>query len=118
MAKSQDPKLKADGDKLTADLTAVEVEIYQVKNQAGQDPLNFPIKINNRLASLLTGVVESGDGRPIGNAPAIFHDLTVELKVQTDRLNKVLSTGVPGFNALAKVAGVPALVVPKMGPIM
>ncbi len=117
LTRSQDPKLKAAGDKLTADLSTVEVEVYQVKNQAGQDPLNFPIKLNNRLASLLTGVVESGDGRPIGNAPAIFNDLSSELKVQTDKLAKVIATGVPGFNVVAKVAGVDPIVV-KNGPIM
>jgi hypothetical protein len=118
LGKSQDAKLKTEGDKLTADLSAVEGEIYQVKNQAGQDPLNFPIKVNNRLASLLTGVVESGDGRPISAAPGIFRDLTGELKVLTDRLAKVIATEVPGFNAAAKTAGVPALVVPKSGPVM
>ena len=118
LAKSPDAKLKATGDKLAADLSAVEVEIYQVKNQAGQDPLNFPIKLNNRLLSLLTGVVESGDGRPIGNAPAIFRDLSAELTVQTDKLAKVIASGVPEFNAVAKTTGVPTLVVPKMGPIM
>ena len=62
-----------------------------MKNQSGQDPLNFPIKINNRLASLLS-IVSRGDGRPIGNAPAIFKDLVAELKVQTDALAKVLAT--------------------------
>jgi hypothetical protein len=117
LTKSQDPKLKTAGDKLTADLTAVEVEVYQVKNQANQDPLNFPIKLNNRIAALLTGVVNSGDGRPIGNAPVIFTDLTAELKVQTDRLARVIATGVPGFNAVAKVAGVAPIAV-KGGPIM
>jgi hypothetical protein len=99
-------------------LSAVESEIYQVKNQAGQDPLNYPIKLNNRLSSLLTGVVESGDGKPIGNAPVIFRDLSAELKVQTDRLARVIASEVPSFNTAAKTAGVPALVVPKQGPIM
>jgi hypothetical protein len=65
----------------------VEQEIYQVKNQSGQDPLNFPIKINNRLAALLS-MVASGDWRPTTNEPAIFKDLTAELKVQTDELDK------------------------------
>jgi len=26
--------------------------VFKLKNQSGQDPLNFPIKLNNRLASL------------------------------------------------------------------
>ena len=108
LSKSADAQLKAVGDRLTSDLSAVEQEIYQVKNQSGQDPLNFPIKINNRLASLL-GVVNRGDGRPIANAAPIFRDLSAELKVQTDRLQQVLSTGVPAFNAEAKRAGVAPL---------
>ena len=37
--------------------------IFQVKNQSGQDPLNFPIRVNNRLAYLRKSV-ESGDGLP------------------------------------------------------
>ena len=55
-------------------MTAVEEDVYQVRNQSNQDPLNFPIKTNNRLASLLR-VVQAGDGRPIGNIGPIFNDL-------------------------------------------
>jgi hypothetical protein len=104
LSKSQDARLKAAGDKLTAGLSAVEQEIYQVKNQSGQDPLNFPIKVNNRLASLLS-IVSRGDSRPIGNAAAIFRDLSAELKVQTDALAKVMATDLPAFNAEATRVG-------------
>jgi hypothetical protein len=106
LTKSSNGNLKTAGDKLTTDIGNVEGEIYQVKNQAGQDPLNFPIKVNNRLASLLTGVVESGDGAPINNARPIFNDLSAELKVLTDRLSKVMAADLPAFNAAAKAAGV------------
>jgi len=118
LSKSQDPKLKAEGDKLTASLADVEDDIYQVKNQAGQDPLNYPIKINNRLMSLLTGVVNSGEGRPVGKVPEIFTDLKAELAVLTTRMDRVISTGVPSFNSAAKAAGVEAIVVKKPGPVM
>jgi len=97
LGQNPDARLKAAADKLTANLSAVEGEIYQVKNQSSQDPLNFPIKVNNRLASLLS-IVTRGDARPIGNAPAIFKDLTAELKVQTDALAKVLATDLVATN--------------------
>ena len=100
-AKSADKRLTAAGEKLTKSLSAVEEEIYQVRNQSGQDPLNFPIKTNNRLAGLLR-VVNFGDGKPIGNAEAIFKDLVAELKVHTDRLQQVLATDLVEFNAEAK----------------
>jgi photosystem II stability/assembly factor-like uncharacterized protein len=104
-SKSSNAQLKAEGDRLAKSLSAVEEEIYQVRNQSGQDPLNFPIKINNRLASLL-GVVTRGDGKPIANAHPIFKDLSAELKVQTDRLQQVLATELTAFNAEARRAGV------------
>ena len=44
--------------RLMKPLTAVEEEVYQMKNRSGQDPLNYPIKLNNKIAAL-TGVVEA-----------------------------------------------------------
>ena len=98
-----DAKLKAASEALTEDLSAVEEAIYQVRNQSGQDPLNFPIKINNRLASLLS-VVNQGDGRPIGNALPIYTALKADLKVQTDKL-KAADKQIATFNAEAKRLG-------------
>jgi photosystem II stability/assembly factor-like uncharacterized protein len=102
--KSKDAQLGAAGDRLTKNLSAVEGEIYQVRNQSNQDPLNFPIKINNRLASLLRAVT-TGDGKPIGNAVPIFTDLSAELKVQTDRLQQVLAADLPAFNTESQRLG-------------
>ena len=108
LTKSQDPQLKAAGDRLTANLSAVEQDIYQVKNQSGQDPLNFPIKTNNRLGSLL-GMTLRGEGKPTANIRPIFEDLKKELKNETDRLDEVLSADLAAFNTEAKRAGVEAI---------
>jgi hypothetical protein len=96
--------LKKAGDGLTAALSETEGQIYQVRNQSGQDPLNFPIKINNRLASLLS-VVNRGDTRPSSNIPAIFKGLVADLKVHTDALAKITASGVPAFNKEAARLG-------------
>ena len=77
---------------------------YQVRNRSRQDPLNFPIKLNNRLASLLS-VVSRGDGRPLGNAAPIFDDLVRELKVQTGRLSMVLTKDLAAFDVEARWLG-------------
>jgi photosystem II stability/assembly factor-like uncharacterized protein len=97
LGKSQDPALKKAGDGLTSALSETEEQIYQVRNQSGQDPLNFPIKVNNRLASLLS-IVNRGDTRPSSNVPAIFKGLVADLKVHTDALAKITGSGVPAFN--------------------
>jgi photosystem II stability/assembly factor-like uncharacterized protein len=108
LGRSQDAALKTSADRLTARLNAIEEEIYQVRNQSNQDPLNFPIKINNRIASLLR-VVNAGDGKPLASVYPIFTDLTAELKVQTDRLKGVLATEVPATNAELRRLGLQPL---------
>jgi hypothetical protein len=108
LTKSQDPALKAAGDRLTASLSSVEQDIYQVKNQSGQDPLNFPIKTNNRLASLL-GMTLRGEGKPTANIYPIFEDLKKELKSETDKLAEILSADLAAFNTAATRAGVEAI---------
>ena len=68
-------RLREAGDRLVANASAVEENIYQVRNQSGQDPLNFPIKVNNRLANLMS-MAERGDGRPGNMMPEIFNILS------------------------------------------
>jgi hypothetical protein len=106
LTRSSDARLKTAGSTLTTSVGGVEEAIYQVRNQSGQDPLNFPIRINNRLASLLR-VVTRGDGAPIGNAPVILNDLVAELKAETDRLEEILVTQLAAFNQELARLGLP-----------
>jgi len=96
-SKAETADVKELGDQFIKELSAVEETVYQVRNQSNQDPLNFPIKTNNRLASLLR-VVQTGDGRPTGNVGPIFDDLKRELRAETDKLQQVISTYLPRFN--------------------
>ncbi len=98
-SKGAPKEVVAAAETLTANLTAVEVDIYQVKNQSGQDPLNFPIRTNNRLASLLR-VATTGEGRPTGNVEPIFDELVAELKAEQDRLDKTLATDLVTLNRM------------------
>src|SRR5262249_38577323 len=107
LSKSPDADLRTAANRLTRNLTVVEEDVYQVRNQSNQDPLNFPIKINNRLASLLR-VVETGDGKPTGNVVPIFNDLKLELKGETDRLQQILGTDLPAFNRVLQRLGLAA----------
>ncbi|HUU35411.1 MAG TPA: hypothetical protein VMW48_15205, partial [Vicinamibacterales bacterium] len=99
--KSKDaPKeVVAAAETLASNLSAVEGDVYQVKNQSGQDPLNFPIKTNNRLASLLR-VAITGEGRPTSNVEPIFEELAAELKAEQERLDKTLATDLVTLNRM------------------
>jgi len=82
-------KQKTPGDeKLLKQLSTIEEELYQVRNQSNQDPLNFPIKINNRLAAL-GRIVESGDSKPTAGSYEIAKELSADLEKQIGELKKI-----------------------------
>lgn len=47
-----DKDIKTYASKMDSLASAVEKNLYQTKNKSGQDPLNFPIKLTNKLAHL------------------------------------------------------------------
>lgn len=95
---------------LSAKLTAIEEELYQTKNQSNQDPLNFPIRLNNKLAAL-AGVVGGADAAPTEQSVAVYDDLTGRINAQLDKLKQAMNSDLPAFNKLVREADVPAVIV-------
>lgn len=95
---------------LNKKLTAIEQELYQTKNRSNQDPLNYPIKLNNKLAAL-AGVVGQGDAAPTDQSDEVFRDLTGKIDAQLRALDNVLKDDVPAFNKVVRDQAVPAIVV-------
>jgi hypothetical protein len=89
--------LAAAGQRLTEALTSVEGEIYQYRNRSNQDPLNFPIKLNNQLAGVL-GVIQSADAAPTAQSYAVFEELSGELDEHLARLDALLTGDLADFN--------------------
>ncbi len=112
------PKFKVINDAATAlnkNLTEVEETLYQTKNQSNQDPLNFPIRLNNKLAAL-GGVVSRGDAAPTDQSYAVYDELVVQIDAQLQRLVRFMGTDVPAFNQLVKDQSVPAVVIKPPRP--
>lgn len=78
-------------------LSKVEEEIYQVRNQSSQDPLNYPIKLNNKIGALM-GAVEGVAGRPTAQSYEVFNELSARLDQQLNWLEQILSRDLPAFN--------------------
>jgi hypothetical protein len=97
LTKTKDTRLAGAGGALTQKLTEVEGEIYQYRNRSSQDPLNFPIRLNNKLAAL-QGIVESGDAKPTDQAYAVFTELTSQLDRQLARLDALVAGELVSFN--------------------
>lgn len=100
------------GDELIEKMTEVEETLYQTKNQSGQDPLNFPIRLNNKLAAL-TGVAGSGSWRPTAQAEAVRKEITGQIDTQLEKLQRIMSEDLPDFNNKVKQKSVDAIIIKK-----
>src|SRR5205807_6357710 len=85
------------GEAVNRSLSEVEEEIYQVRNRSPRDTLNFPIRLNNRIAALLRAV-ETGDARPTDQSYVVFKELSADLDVELGKLDDALNTELTRFN--------------------
>ncbi|HYT65387.1 MAG TPA: hypothetical protein VEL51_03135 [Vicinamibacterales bacterium] len=108
--KANDTKIKTAAEGLTGRLTDVEGEIYQYRNRSSQDPLNFPIKLNNKLAAL-KGIVEVGDYKPTDQSYEVFKDLSAQLDKQLMRLDGIVKDDLVTFNQQLKKKKIEPVVV-------
>lgn len=102
------------GQTLDSQMAVAEEEIYQVRNRSGQDPLNYPIKLNNQIAGL-AGVVSSAEAKPTKQSYEVFDLLSAQLKVQIERLQAALGAPLSAVNAELSRLGLPPLA-PSPGP--
>jgi hypothetical protein len=98
------------GSALNKNLTTIEEALYQTKNQSNQDPLNFPIRLNNKLAAL-GGVVGNTESAPTAQSYVVYDEVTGAIDVQLQRLSQIMKTDVPAFNQLVREQNIPAVVV-------
>jgi photosystem II stability/assembly factor-like uncharacterized protein len=88
-------------DKLENELTVVETSLYQVKNQSSEDPLNYPIKLNNKVAAV-QGVVETGDSAPTSQSVEVFNMLAGQVDQQLTSLDTAVKIDIPRVNEMLK----------------
>ncbi|MFQ5750721.1 MAG: WD40/YVTN/BNR-like repeat-containing protein [bacterium] len=103
-------KIKETGKALVQKITKIEEALYQTKNKSRQDPLNFPIRLNNKLAALASEA-SFGDFRPTDQAIAVKDELTAKIDAELTKLKTVLAEDLPAFNKLVYENAVPAVIV-------
>jgi photosystem II stability/assembly factor-like uncharacterized protein len=103
------------GETFKKKLTGIEEALYQTKNKADEDPLNYPIRLNNKLA-WLSNVVGSADGAPTDASYAVFDDLSTKIAEQLAALKNVLAADGEAFNHLIRDKDVPAVALKAAAP--
>jgi photosystem II stability/assembly factor-like uncharacterized protein len=101
-------ELKASAEGLLDRIETIETALYQTKNRSPQDPLNFPVRLNNKLGHL-AAVVGMGDNAPTAQAFAVKGELEEAIAEQMRAWLQLRDHDIADFNALAAGAELPAL---------
>lgn len=97
LSRTNDRKLWSTAKKFIERINTVEKELYQVKNQSPKDKIAFPIKLNDRLTGLRSHL-ERGDGPPTKGYYQVFEELSAELRIQLQALERILQEDIPRLN--------------------
>ena len=91
-------ELKEKAKNLSEEFSKIEKALYQTQNKSGQDPLNFPIKLTNKLAHL-NSLVGMGDFPPTEQDIAVKDELTQKINLELEKFNMLVSNQIKTFNA-------------------
>lgn len=99
-------ELKPMQQQLAAALTAVEEALYQTRAKSSQDLLNHPIRLDDKLAGVMT-MVNNAEYGPTDAQQAVAKELMAAIDVQLAEYRRLCKDQLPEFNALALRLAVP-----------
>ena len=97
-------------DSIDKSVTKVEETLYQTKNQSRQDPLNYPIRLNNKLGHLMT-LTSIGNYQPTSQAIQFKKEVFQDIDTAIEELETIASTLIPAFNRMVKEADIDAVTI-------
>ncbi len=90
-------------------MTKIEEALYQTKNRSNQDPLNFPVRLTNKLAHL-NSVLGQGEYAPTQQAYGVRDELVALIDAELEKFDQVKAVMIPGFNRMMREAEVEAVI--------
>ena len=109
-----DQEVKDYASEMDSIMNVVENELYQTKNKSRQDPLNFPIKLTNKLAGLNSlSQMRTSDFPPTVAAYAVRDEMVAKVDAQLDEFTKVKETMVPQLNKMIRDKALDVIVLKK-----
>lgn len=106
-------EVKQMADSINKQLTSIEETLYQTKSKSGQDVLNYPIRLNDKLAGVFD-VANSGNIAPSKQVTEVYNDLASQIDVQLKKLDAIKEKDIHGFNELIRQKALPVIGVKTM----
>ena len=88
-------------EKIQKSLTQIEETLYQTQNRSNQDPLNFPIRLTNKLGHL-NRLITIDDFPPTAQDNAVRLELTAEVDITMQAYKKIIDEDIIEFNKAFK----------------
>ena len=101
-------EIKQQADTINKQMTVIEEALHQTKAKSGQDVLNFPIRLNDKLAGLY-GVASSGQNPPSKQARQTFAELGGQSDIQLAKLKKIMDSDLKAFNKMINDKQLPVI---------
>jgi hypothetical protein len=95
-------------------LAPIEEELIQTQAKVRSDTLNFPVKLNSKLAGVY-GAVAGADAAPTKQAVAVFESLADRADTHRATLNEIIDRDVAALNTMIRDAQIPAIVPRESG---
>jgi len=106
--KTENKSLSELAERIIKEMTVIEEALYQTRNQSRQDPLNYPIRLNNKLASLAS-TVSVGSSRPTNQAILVKKEIIKEIDVCIQDFINLKRTDIQDLNKRVIEAGIPSI---------
>ncbi len=101
--------MKSLGDSLAKRLTAIEELLHQTKAKSGQDVLNYPIRLDDKLSGVFD-MANSGNMAPPQQARTVFSELAIQVDAALAQLQIVLGEGLQSFNKMIVEQRLPVII--------
>jgi hypothetical protein len=105
-------EIKAFVDSISKKLTAIEEKLYQTKAKSSQDPLNYPIRLNDKLSGVFNAAA-SGNVAPSKQVKEVFAELSRQADEELNKLKKIKEQDIRDLNRMIREKAVPVIGVKK-----
>ena len=101
-------EIKQKGDTINKQLTAIEEALYQTKSKSGQDVLNYPIRLNDKISGLFD-YAGSGYNPPTEQVKQAFNELAALTDKQLNKLKSLMEIDVTELNKMIREKAIPII---------
>ena len=100
--------IKQYADSINKQMTSIEEALHQTKAKSGQDVLNFPIRLDDKISGLYD-FAASGNSAPAKQVKDAYAELSSQADIQLNKLKKIMDEDLVKFNQLIREKALPVI---------